>query len=272
MDARQEIIYRAFQKYARFLYDVLMDTSIMNPQFVPEDGPCVVVSNHRSDVDPFLLMVNIKRPINWMGASYLWNIPFAKDFIAGLGAIPVSKYQSEIRKAFERAAKLLTEGQAVGIFPEGWDYIAANQFDWSVGKFQTGFARIAIQTGSPVVPVALLGLDEIRMPQPFPPAIRKFFDYPIEMQYIKDRCVYRKLHINVGRPIPCPKGADPNDREAVKAFTEQVNEVVVELYNEIPNIVGFENVRPKPAGPRKEEGYKPDLTEEELDDAQLQDS
>ncbi len=253
MNERQAANYRFFQKLLRPAYDIAIDTSIMNPHFAPEEGPFVLVSNHRSDIDPFIIMANIKRPINWLGASYLWNIPFVKDFLNWIGAIPVSKYKSEIRSAFDVAAELLEQGQAVGIFPEGWDYISANQFDWSVGEFQTGFARIAMQSHAPVLPVALMGLSEKRGVQPFPPFIRKILDYPLEMQYIKDRCVYQKLHINVGRVIPCPENADYKDRDAVRAFTKQVNEIVVELYNSMPKVIGFENILPKPAGPRPPE-------------------
>ena len=257
MNQFQAANYRRFQKIFHPIYDTLIDTSIRHPEWVPEDGPFVLVSNHRSDLDPFIIMTNVKRPINWMGASYLWNIPIVKDFISGIGAIPISKYRSEIRNAFDRAADMLEQGQAVGIFPEGWDYIAENQFDWRVGEFQTGFARIAMETGAPVVPVAMMGLNGFRMAQPFPPFIRKIFDYPIEMQYIKDRCVYRKLHINVGRPVPCPENADSEDRDAVAEFTKQIRQKVCELYEDIPrDVAGFENIEPKTAVP------KPELTDE----------
>lgn len=250
MNESQVKSYKFARKLMKLTFDVFIDSSIKNPQYVPEEGPCVIVSNHRSDLDPFLIMANIKRPINWMGASYLWNIPIFRQYLKNTAAIPVSKFQSEIREAFATAAHRLEDGEAVGIFPEGWDYISSNQFDWSVGSFQTGFARIALQTGSPVVPIALLGLDEIRVPQPFPPFMRKLLDFPFEMQYIKDRCVYRKLHINVGRPIPCPDGYDYTDREAVKLFTDEVNKRVVELYNSIPrDVAGFETIEPHPAGP-----------------------
>ncbi len=231
----------------------MIDTSILNPQYVPEEGPCIIVANHRSDLDPFLILFNVQRPISWMAASYLWNMPVFKQLMDNLGAIPISKFQSEIRHALSKADEILENGGAIGIFPEGWDYIAQNQFDWSVGKFQTGFARIALRTGAPVVPMAILGLDEIRVRNPLPPFMRKIFGFPIEMQYIKDRCVYRKIHINVGKPIPVPAGADPEDRDAIMAFTELVNDRVRELYNELPrSIAGFENIEPKPAGPPKE--------------------
>jgi 1-acyl-sn-glycerol-3-phosphate acyltransferase len=250
MDDFQLANYRRFKFIFKPIFDMMIDTSIRNPQRVPEEGPCVLVANHRSDLDPWLIMVNVKRPIHWIGASYLWNIPLFRDFLRGIGAIPVSKYRSEIDSAFNKAQKLLEQGECVGIFPEGWDYIADNQFDWSVGQFQTGFARIAVRTGSPVVPCAMLGLLELRAPNPFPPFMRKILDFPLEMQYIRDRCVYRKLHINVGHPLHPPADADPNDREAVKAFTQQVNDKVIELYNAIPrDIAGFEDLEPSPAGP-----------------------
>lgn len=254
MNESQTIYYNLFRRAIRPALDTFIDTSIQHPEWVPEDGPCVVVSNHRSDLDPFMLISNIKRPVNWLGASYLFNIPLANVFFKNIGVIPVSKYPSEIRAAFDKATVALEKGQCVGIFPEGWEYIAQNQFDWSVGQFQTGFARIAIKTKAPVVPIALLGLLEKRMLQPFPPFIRKILEYPIEMQYIRDRCVYQKLHINVGRPIHPPEGADPEDKEQVKAFTVQIQEAVTELYNVIPrDVIGFEDIVPKPAGPPEPE-------------------
>ena len=245
MTSQQETTYKHVRKLLKLGLDVVIDGSISNPQFVPDEGPCVLVSNHRSDLDPFLIMVNVRRPINWLGASYLWNIPFAGSFFDSIGAIPVSKFKSEIHRALDTAADCLREGQVVGIFPEGWNYIAENQFDWRVGEFQTGFARIAFQTGSPVVPMALVGLNEKRGVQMFAPWMRKLLDYPIELQYIKGRVVYRKLHINVGKPIPCPEGADPDDRDAVQAFTDKVNAAVKELYEQIPEtVIGFENIQP----------------------------
>lgn len=269
MTPEQEQSYQAFQKVAGLFYNTFIDTSIQNPHFVPDDGPFVLVANHRSDLDPFLLIVNIKRVINWLGASYLWNIPGSRQLMNILGAIPVSKYQSEIERAFDTAVGQLEKGQGVGLFPEGWDYISKNQFDWSVGEFNTGFARIAMRAGAPVVPVALQGFSERRGRQPFPPFMRKILDYPIEMQYIKDRCVYKKLHINVGRPMAPPSGADVNDRDAVREFTHQVNMKVIELYDEFPTAPGFEGVRREPAGPRVE--TDPQKVEaEELEDAGLE--
>ena len=262
--------YKLFQKMLRPMLDITIDTSIVNPQNVPDQGPFVLVANHRSDLDPFLILVNVRRPINWLGASYLWNIPGSRMIMKGLGAIPVSKYKSDIHKAFDTAAECLKQGQGVGIFPEGWDYISANQFDWSVGEFQTGFARIALLTGAPVVPVAMQGLSERRSTQPFPPFLRKILDYPIEMQYIKDRCVYQKLNINVGKAIPCPEKADPKDHKAVKAFTRKINNAVRKLYEDLPTAPGFEGIVPQPAGPREPEEDELEILEQEVADAELE--
>lgn len=264
MNSTQENNYRAFRKLIKPFFDITIDSSISNPQYIPDEGPGILISNHRSDLDPFLIMVNSYRPVNWIGAKYLWNIPFLNYLFDGIGAIPVSKRKVEIHSAIDSAIECLEDGQLVGIFPEGWDYIAQNQFDWSVGKFQTGFARMAFQTGAPIVPMALLGLREQRGSQAFSPRLRKLFDFPIELQYIKARVVYKKLHINVGRPIPCPDGADPGDYKAVKDFAEHVNEAVRQLYEDIPdNIVGgFDNIELRTA----EEGVGKPLPEDEFAD------
>lgn len=263
--------YRRFRRTISPALEMMIDTSVRNPQLVPEEGPCIIVSNHRSDVDPFLLITNLKRPINFFAGSYLWNIPVFKNLLNNLGAIPVSKFRSEINASFITAEELLKDGQAVCIFPEGWDYICENQFDWSVGKFNTGFARIAAQTGAPVVPIALQGLNELRVPNPLPPFIRKMLDFPFEMQYIKDRCMYRKLHINVGKPIKVPEGLDPKNRESIDKFTEHVNEAVRELYNHIPrDVAGFEEIQPQPAGPPEKDLPEAVISRQEAEDAALE--
>ena len=269
MNEQQIIYYRFMQKALRLFLNLSIDSSINNPQNVPDEGPFVLVSNHRSDQDPFLILSSVRRPINFLAASYLWNIPGSRQLMRMLGGIPVSKHKSDIKRAFEKAVECLEKGEGVGVFPEGWEYISKNLFDWSVGDFQTGFARIALQTGAPVVPVALQGLSERRGKQPFSPFIRRIMDYPIELQYVDERCVYQKLNINVGRPIPCPEGADPKDREAVNAFTKQVNDAVRALYDELPKVPGFEHIVPRPAGP-SEKDLDEELEELESEEASLE--
>ncbi len=263
MDSAHEKNYKLFSNLIKPAFDITIDSSISNPQYIPDEGSGILISNHRSDLDPFLIMVNSYRPVNWIGARYLWNIPFLNLLFDGIGAIPISKRKKDIHEAIDKAIECLEDGQLVGIFPEGWDYIAQNQFDWSVGKFQTGFARMAFQTGAPIVPIAMLGLKEQRGIQAFSPRIRKFFDYPIELQYIKGRVVYKKIHINVGKPIPCPTDADPDNYKSVKEFAQHVNEVVRQLYEDIPeNVVGFDRFEPITA----EEGVGKPMPEDEFAD------
>ena len=269
MNEQQIINYRFMQKALKLFLNMGIDSSIMNPQYVPDEGPFVLVANHRSDQDPFLILSSVRRPINFLAASYLWNIPGSRQLMQMLGGIPVSKHRSDIKRAFDKAVACLKAGQGVGVFPEGWDYISKNLFDWSVGDFQTGFARIALQTGAPVVPVAMQGLDERRGKQPFAPFMRRIMDYPIELQYVDERCEYKKLNINVGKPIPCPKGADPNDHDAVNAFTKQVNDAVRALYEELPRVPGFAHIVPHPAGP-SEKDIEAEIEEYETRDAEME--
>ena len=103
MQKTQETNYRLMSAAVKPVFDLFTDNSISHPQRVPETGPGIIVANHRCDIDAFYIMANIRRPVNWIGASYLWNIPLLPVLLDAVGGIPISRFQSEARAAVDAA-------------------------------------------------------------------------------------------------------------------------------------------------------------------------
>lgn len=221
--------YKNFSNLLRPTFDVMTDFSIENPHMVPNTGPGIVVCNHKSDMDPFLILSNIKRPIHWFAGSYLYNIPVWGGIMKKLGAIPVSKDKEEIKAAFEIAGEILEDGGLVGVFPEGWEYISEGRFNAPIGRFQTGFVRLAVQSGAPIIPMALVPIRARAESQPLPPWIRKLLEFPYELQYNPSRLAFQKVHLLVGRPLTIPRPEGKLSHEFLTEWAETARSAVVAL-------------------------------------------
>lgn len=120
-------------------------------------GPYLLVANHQSVLDiPAALTLPI--PLRIMGKRSLFFVPlmghymrFSRQF-----AVPTNPTPSQAKRLTERITKNLNEGISVMIFPEG-----TRSVDGSLGKFQKGAFRLAIDTGVPVLPVAIRGTELI---------------------------------------------------------------------------------------------------------------
>ncbi len=116
-------------------------------EHVPDHGPLVVTGNHESILDPFFLSAAISRPIRYLGKSELWNVPLLPWLLASVEAIPVERGKSDAA-AIASATAALEADEVVGLFPEGGVMRA--------GPWLRGAARMALATGTPLLPVRLL--------------------------------------------------------------------------------------------------------------------
>jgi 1-acyl-sn-glycerol-3-phosphate acyltransferase len=131
---------RLIALFARLLYRIEIVGRI-------PPGPNVVVANHESVLDPPLLALAARQPIRYLAKEELWEIRPLGWLITRLGALPVARGRDG-HDALDRAARLLAHGATIGIFPEG---------TVSGGPWIRGAARLAIETGVPMVPVRLIG-------------------------------------------------------------------------------------------------------------------
>ncbi len=125
---------------------------VLTPCPLPREGPAIVICNHISSLDPFLIQGTSQRVIRWMMAKEYFDLPVAHTLCGMLGFIPVNRSgrDSESLKAGLRA---LAAGEVLGIFPEG--RISPTR---ELLPFQPGLGVIAQRTGATIYPAALEGI------------------------------------------------------------------------------------------------------------------
>ena len=134
-------------------------------EHVPRRGAVLLVPNHVSYADPLLASIPIRRPIRYMAWAALFQGRWLGRLIRWAGAFPVRTEEMD-RRAPREALRLLREGQAVLIFPEG-----GRSKDGRLQPFKPGAFRLALAAGAPVVPVTITGAFEAwpmtrRFPRP----------------------------------------------------------------------------------------------------------
>ena len=134
------------------LFRLLFAVEYNGIENVPESGPVIIAGNHPSYLDPLLVGLPIKRPIRFMAWDALFKVPLLGQVIKALGAFPVDLRKGKGESAFLEAINVLNSGDALGIFPEG-----QRSEHGPLGELRTGVARLAIETGAPIVPVTIGG-------------------------------------------------------------------------------------------------------------------
>ena len=123
---------------------------------IPEEGAAVVVCNHVSFVDALVILAASPRPIRFVMDHRIFRFPVLSFVFRTARAIPIAPAREDealLERAYEEVAAALSQGDLVGIFPEG-----RITEDGEIGVFRGGIRRIVERTPVPVVPMALKGL------------------------------------------------------------------------------------------------------------------
>ncbi len=192
--------------------------NISNAERIPRTGPVLLCANHgNSLVDPVLIGIAAVRPVRFMAKAPLFDLPVMGRAMYALGMIPAfrgSDDARQVRKNFESleaAAKVLVDGQAMGIFPEGKSTDQAH-----VEMIRSGAARMALQA----VEDGAKGLKIV----------------PIGVNYESKAESRSSAWINVGEPIDVDAVLEENGGDVKKArrgisteLEKQLKDVVVHL-------------------------------------------
>lgn len=125
------------------------------------DGPVIVVANHTSFADGILLALvgrRLGRSLRLMATGGVFRSGVVGPLVRRLGFIPVLRGTDSAAGSLDAAAAALEAGEAVGLFPEG--RITRDPQHWPE-RSKTGAVRLALRTGAPVVPVALVGAHRV---------------------------------------------------------------------------------------------------------------
>ncbi len=147
---RNRPVYTVVERILRPLFMFVYRVKITGREHVPESGPCVLAANHVSVMDGFFLGIAVTRQVRFMAKAELHRVPIVKQILEGAGAFPVER-GADAGRAVAAAVKLLEQGAVVGVFPEGTSLPDEKR------GYKRGAARLALATGAPLIPVALVG-------------------------------------------------------------------------------------------------------------------
>jgi glycerol-3-phosphate dehydrogenase (NAD(P)+) len=125
-------------------------------EHIPQDGPVILAANHRSFLDPFVIGCMVRRPCYFVAKKELFSNRLTAWLLNCLGAFPIDRGNADA-DAMGTAREILERGDVVVIFPEG-----TRTRPGGLGRPRRGVGRLALETGAPVVPVAVIGTEQIR--------------------------------------------------------------------------------------------------------------
>ena len=124
-------------------------------EHVPREGGVLLLSNHVSYLDPFIVGTTARREFYFMARDSIFSVPLLGNVLAMHNAYPVKRGTAD-RRALKYTISLLKEGHAVLIFPEG-----TRSKDGSLGKARDGVSFIIHNADVPAIPVYLDGANNL---------------------------------------------------------------------------------------------------------------
>ena len=181
-------------------------------EHVPDTGPAILASNHLSFSDSIFMPLVVKRKVTFVAKAEYFTGKGLKGwlvrmFFTGTGTIPVDRTGGRAAQAaIDTQLRVLREGRLAGIYPEG-----TRSPDGRLYRGKTGVARLALESGAPVVPVAMLNSDEIQPPGKLVPRIRR-------------------VRMRFGAPLDFSRYAGlAGDRVVERAVTDEIMYALMEL-------------------------------------------
>jgi 1-acyl-sn-glycerol-3-phosphate acyltransferase len=212
---------------------------------LPETGGCIVVFNHLSHVDPLTaahLVYDHGRLPRYLAKSGLFKNRALAYFLTAAGQIPVERLSRTAVGAYDAAVRAVRDGECVVVYPEGT--LTRDPGLWPMtGK--SGAARIALETGCPVIPVGQWGAQELLAPYAHKP----------------DLFPRKQITMHVGEPVdlsdllPLPRTPEVV-QQATDRILDAVTELVAEIRQETPPAERFDARRagvPRIGNPNKKE-------------------
>ncbi|MDJ0393063.1 lysophospholipid acyltransferase family protein [Rhodococcus sp. G-MC3] len=141
---------------------VLGRPTVEGAENIPARGPVILASNHQAVLDSFYLPLKVQRRITFLAKSEYFTGSglkgaFQKWFFTAVGQVPIDRTGADAAQdALNAGARVISKGKLLGIYPEG-----TRSPDGRLYKGKTGMARLALQTGVQVVPVAMIGTDKM---------------------------------------------------------------------------------------------------------------
>ena len=180
---------------------------------IPRRGPVILAANHRSFLDSIFIPSVIHRRVTFVAKAEYFDDPKTAWFFRGVGQIPIRREGGSAgERALESATEVLQSGGVFAIYPEG-----TRTRDGYLHRGHTGVARLSLRTGTPIIPVGLIGTDEIQ---------------PVDKRMPK---LFRRVTVRFGEPLDPQRYGEGQEHLALRELTDEV------MY-EIGQLSGYEYV------------------------------
>jgi 1-acyl-sn-glycerol-3-phosphate acyltransferase len=193
---------------------VLVRVRVEGREHLPKRGPVILACNHRSFLDSIFIPLVVPRRVTFVAKAEYFDDRKTAWFFRGCGQIPIRREGgSASERALASATDVLDAGKVFGIYPEG-----TRTRDGMLHRGHTGVARLALRCNAPVVPIGMIGSDDVQ---------------PIDSKLPK---LFRRVTIRFGEPIDPARYANrDNERMALREYTDEI------MY-EIGQLSGYEYV------------------------------
>jgi len=198
------VLYRTLRRLTRLVMALVFRLEVRGQAHVPASGPLLLVSNHVSLLDPPFVGAASPRELHFLAKEELFTIPLLGRLIRALNARPVKRDGSDGR-ALKMAVRLLGEGRALLVFPEG-----TRGVEGRLREGKPGAGMLAVMSGAPVVPVYVSGSGRA-----LPPG----------------RVIPRpgKVRVSFGPPLSFKSRADEGRKERYREATQEMMRAIAQL-------------------------------------------
>jgi 1-acyl-sn-glycerol-3-phosphate acyltransferase len=207
-----------------------LNVQVQNPERIPDRGSLLIISNHRSFLDPLLLTSFLGTPINFVCHRYMGNVPILKELLQTCGAFPLTN-QSWHQQMLQDAKNLLHQGKTVGIFPEGAAPMLNTNIPHHLSPFYRGFAHLALQAAVPnlqILPVGIVAGTEMRWPA-VPLSLLHQID-PLEPLFQQEgwhpAVFYQDVSIRIGQPFSIDAYQDRYHGKQASAVVRELTQMM----------------------------------------------
>ena len=204
-------VYDLTRASTRGLIAGLCRPTVIGLENVPASGAFIVAANHLSFLDSVLTQALMPRPVAFFAKAEYFTGTGVKGaamrtFFEGVGSIPVERDQQAASvAALKTLLDRLEQGSGIGIYPEG-----TRSRDGLLYRGRTGVGWLALTSGAPVVPVGLIGTENLQ---------------PAGKKWIKPQ----HFTMKVGRPLYFQKTGPDHALPARRQATDRVMDAIAEL-------------------------------------------
>ncbi|MEY3094072.1 MAG: hypothetical protein RLZZ317_575 [Actinomycetota bacterium] len=206
-----KVAYGLLKSFLLPVLTLLFRPKVQGLRHVPATGPVIIASNHLSFSDSIFMPLVVPRKVTFLAKSEYFTSPGLKGLVKkltfiALGQVPVDRAGgSRSEAALLTGLSVLANGECLGIYPEG-----TRSPDGRLYRGRTGVARLAMESGAPVIPVAMFNTAEI---QPTGKVIPKIM----------------RVKMTFGEPMYFENGGKSTDPESLRKATDQIMKKLQEL-------------------------------------------